>query len=221
MPKLKTPDGTELAADDVERRFAKSMAAPAADEPPAPAPAPRDVDDDGQAAAPAPSPDDARHSRTRTAKAPRGGGRGAPRRSAKASPAAAAPAPGTYAGAIAESLQALALTSAIVPVPGDLGVRLRLQGQVIDQHAAGVAKAVDLAACNNAVIRRGVESLTSGSAGWVLPAVIAVVPFAMATSQVWRAPVDEQATAAAAAFSADVRAHMEMLVAANVQSPAA
>jgi hypothetical protein len=220
VPKLKTPDGEELTVDDIERRFNKAMAAPEPDEPVAPAPQPKDAGDGQEPAAPAPSPDDARHTRTRTAKAPRGGGRGAPKRSAKASPAAAAPAVGTYVQPVAESLQGLTMAAAIMPVPGELGVRLRLQGSVIGDHTAGLARALDLAACNNAVIRRGVESLTMGSAGWVLPAVMAVVPFAMASAAVWRAPIDENATAAADAFSESVRAQL-VEAAAGGQGPTA
>ncbi|MEU9022335.1 hypothetical protein [Actinomadura sp. NPDC048394] len=203
MPKLKTPDGSTIDGDDVERRFAAAMSAPEPDEPPAPAPQPKDGDE-GQADAPAPA-DDGKHRRTRTTKAAGSRGRGGAKRPAKASPAAAAPPTGTYVQPVAEWLQGLTIAAAIVPVPGELGVRLRLQGQVVTDHTPGLARAVDLAACNNQVIRRGVEQLTMGSAGWVLPAVMATVPFAMASAAVWRAPVDERAAAAADAFSGAVR----------------
>lgn len=209
MPKLKTPDGTEFDGDEVERKFTAAMAAPEPDEPAAPAPQPKDVGE-GHTEAPAP-PDDAKHTRTRTTRAA-GRGRGAGKRTAKASPAAAAPAPGTYVQPVAEWLQGLTMAAAIVPVPGELGVRLRLQGQVVGDHAPGLARAVDLAACNNAVIRRGVEQLTMGSAGWVLPAVMAVIPFAMASNQAWRAPITEDTVTRANEFTMAMHAQMTEMV---------
>lgn len=204
--KLLTPDGAEMDEAEVNRQFAESMAAPEPEEPIAPAPEPADVDAPEQ-----PAPREKRsHTKARTAPgapgAPGGGrrGRGRPRK------VAAAPAPlpeGTFTGPVVEFLEALSIAGALVPLPdGELRTKVRVQAAMVEQHAGGLATAIDGAARHNATIRRGVEAITQGSAGWVLPAVMAVAPFAAQTLGLWKSPVNEDMMFAADTFEAATRA---------------
>lgn len=211
MPKLLTPDGAELDDAEVQRKFAEAMAAPEPDEPTAPAPEPQDPD-----APPAeePAPREQRsHGKARTTAAPRarggGGGRGRGRpRKAAAAPSAPPP-EGTFAGPVAEFLEALTIAGTLIPLPaGELRTKVRLQTGLIAMHVDGLAAAADGAACHNATIRRGVEALTQGSAGWVLPAVLAITPFVAQSLGLWRGPVDEDLVRQADAYENDVRSRI-------------
>jgi hypothetical protein len=84
-------------------------------------------------------------------------------------------------------------------------VRVRLQANLVAEHSAGLTKGIDAAAQNNAVIRRGVEALTMGSAGWVLPAVLAVAPFAASSYALWRSDVTQEMAEAALKFETAVK----------------
>jgi len=203
VPKLSTPEGEQLDTEEIERRFSRAMAEPEPDEPTAPAPARSDPD---QAPVAAPSnegqdaADEGKNTRPRTRRA---GPRAArPKASGKGRSATKAqPEEGAYVQPVTEFLQGLTYAAALTPLPpGALAVRVRLQGALVDEHTAGLAAAIDAAARHNETIRRGVESLTGGAAGWVLPAALAVMPFAMASAQLWRMPVDENVAAAAAQF---------------------
>lgn len=209
MPKLITPEG-ELDEAAVEQKFAEAMAAPEPNEPPAPAPARKET-----ASNPSPDPASSPSSaagdskaRTRAASSSTSERRKRGRGSAKTE-ASAEPAEGAYTAAVAELLDALSISTALVPLPeGDLSTRLCLQADLIGAHRQGLAVATDAAARHNALIRRGVEALTKGSAGWVLPAVLAVAPFAAQSISLWRTPVDKEMTDAAATFRTNVRAAM-------------
>jgi hypothetical protein len=219
MPKLETPDGAALAEEDVAQKFAEAMAAPEPDEPQAPAPARRagaGEDGAGGGAAGASEPRESKgdsKARTRPASGGAAGGTGARRGRPKGSgkkPAEAAPAEGAFVQPVAEFLQALTITGAVAPIPNEhLKVKTRLQAALVNQHAGGLAAAIDSAARHNAVIRRGVEALTMGSAGWVLPAVLAVAPFAAQSAGLWRTAVDEQMVQAAEQFEANVREQLQ------------
>lgn len=207
MPTLKTPDGAELDEAEVNRRFAQSMAAPEPDEPIAPAPEPNDPAQDPEPPAPT---DKASHSRTRAAKGtPARGGRRGRGRPPKAAAAPAVLPEGTFTQAVAETLEALAIGGALVPLPtAAMRTRVRLQAQLVSEHTLGLASAIDGAARHNATIRRGVEALTQGSAGWILPAVVAVAPFAAQTLNLWRSAIDEDMAKAAEAFETDVKSKL-------------
>jgi len=205
VAKLITPDG-ELDEAGVQQRFAQAMAAPEPDEPQAPAPARREPEAEPPAAAAA--PDDPKDNKarmtgaTRQPRARRTGGK-----KAATAAAAAPPVEGAYLKPTTEFLEAMVIAGALVPMPaGQLAVKIRLQARLVSEHAGGLAVAIDSAARNNAVIRRGVEALTMGSAGWVLPAVLAVAPFAAASAGLWKAEITEQMVAAANQFQAETKA---------------
>lgn len=186
------------------------MSAPEPDEPQHPAPERKDpvAEAEEKPAEPCEKPS---HTKARTTASTSGSGgqkrRGRPPK-AKAEPAA--PAEGAFVQPVAEFLQALTIVGATAPVPpGDLRTKVRLQAALVNQHVGGIATAVDAAARNNAVIRRGVEALTMGSAGWVLPAVLAVAPFAAQSAGLWRSPVAEGMAEQADGFAEAVKAQLQ------------
>lgn len=185
---LMTADGATLDLDTAERDFARSMAAPEPSEPQAPAPPRRTADPE------------APYGRTvsgRPKRAP--GGRPPKPRVTEAAPATsgtakgkAAAEPADYTGRLGEFTSALWMVMAGSPVPNDgLRLKIRAQARILKEHQGGLCQGVNLMAQHNSVIRRGVEALTMGSAGWVLPAVMAVAPFAVQTGQLWRSPPGE------------------------------
>lgn len=202
MPKLETPGGEQLDAEEVNRRFAQAMAEPEPDEPLAPAPEPKT---DPEPSAP---DNDRRHDKARTSTATAGRGRGGARRGKHSAKAAEQEpmAEGHYVRPVLEWLQSAVIVGAVAPLPpGGLRVRARLQAATIGAHSPELAKAVDSAARHNAMIRRGVESLTMGPAGWVLPAVLMIAPFAAQSLTLWRSPVDEDMITAANEFEHRIR----------------
>lgn len=199
MPEqLTTADGTQLDLDDSEQRFAAAMAAPPAGQPEPEAPAPprrEPVDpeapygrrlDGTPKKAPGGRPPKPREIEAAAAAA--GGGSGRPGESRKT--ATGGQDPRDYTQGLIEFAEALHMVLSAVPVPHDeLRVRVRVQAHVIKTNEAGLASGVNMMAQHNGTIRTGVEKLTTGSAGWVLPAVMAIAPFAVQTAALWRAPV--------------------------------
>lgn len=191
MPEtLQTADGRPVALDDTDQAFAAAMAAPRPDDPEHPAPPRRDpVDPD----APFGRTLDGRPKKRPGGRPPKPrqrelpappsgpqGGQGAP----KPAPAAA-----DYTGGLTEFTDALWMVMAATPVPWDtVRIRVRAQAYVLQANQAGVVRGVNLMAQHNGTIRWGVEKLTTGEAGWVLPAVMALAPFAVQTGMIWRAP---------------------------------
>lgn len=203
MPKLETPGGEQLDAEEVNRRFAQAMAEPEPDEPLAAAPEPNTSDP--EPAAPA---SDRRHDKPRTSAAGSGRGRGGGRRGKHSTKAAEPdpPAEGHFVRPVFELLQSAVIVGVMAPLPpGGLRVKVRLQAATIGTHSSALANAVDSAARHNAMIRRGVESLTMGPAGWVLPAVLVVAPFAAQSLALWRSPVDEDMITVANEFERQIR----------------
>jgi hypothetical protein len=127
-------------------------------------------------------------------------GRGRPPKKPDPEPAAA----GTYAAQIDEWLEGLTIVAALPLPPTPLRDRVRLQASLVDQHRPGLTRGIDLAAAHNATVRRGIESLTNGSAGWVLPAVALVIPFAYQSLAVWRGEMTPEARYEADAFARKV-----------------
>lgn len=208
MPQLVTEDGA-MDEEAVNREFARAMAAPEPNEETAPAPQRKQATESTAQPVAEPS-DDPKHDKARTSSSTgstgRSGRRGRPRKTEEAKPA---PSEGAYVQPVAELLQSLTIVGALAPIPdGPLQTRVRLQAYLVGEHAPGLATAVDSAARHNAVIRKAVESLTMGSAGWVLPAVLAVAPFAAQSLGLWRAPVTEEMAADAKGFEAQVRGAM-------------
>lgn len=211
MAKLNLPDGEQLDGEQVEARFAQAMSAPEPGEPQAPAPQRKDTPD--QDAGPVSGPavagpqGDGRHSKARTRAGSaggrgRGGGGGGRGKSTKAT-AGPPPLEGMYIEPVTEWLEALSIGAAVLPLPAsEVTVRVRLQGQLVGDFAGGLAYAIDGAARHNETIRRRVESLTMGSAGWVLPAVLAIAPFVASSAGLWRAPLSKEMVDAANAFQA-------------------
>lgn len=189
MPEgLATADGQAIDLDQAEADFHRAMAAPEPDEPIAPAPPKRAPDD--------PDAPFGRKLDGTPKKAP--GGRPAKPRVVEAPQAAGkAPKPGRgpgqaagaadYAQPLGEFTSAVWMILAAAPVPAEpLRIRLRAQAAILKDNQPGLCQGINLMAQHNGTIRRGVEALTMGSAGWVLPAVMAVAPFAVQSAQLWR-----------------------------------
>lgn len=196
MPEgLATADGQAIDLDQAEADFHRAMAAPEPDEPIAPAPPKR-----------APADDEAPYGRKvdgTPKKAP--GGRPAKPRVTESKPAAPAQGKGKsaaegtdYTQPLGEFTSALWMVMAAAPVPADeWRIKLRAQAYILKENQPGLCQGVNLMAQHNGVIRRGVEALTMGNAGWVLPAVMAVAPFAVQSAAVWKATPGELADMAA------------------------
>lgn len=195
METLATADGKPIDLDQTDAEFAKAMAAPRGDEPEAPAPPKRE----------APDPE-APYGRTKD-----GTPRGKPGRKPKQPPPRMTETPKTapppkgkaapaadYTQGLTEFSEALWMVLAATPVPWpEWRVRVRAQAYVLKETSGGLVQGVNLMAQHNGMIRTGVEKLTTGNAGWVLPAVMAVAPFAVQSAMIWRAPADELAPVAA------------------------
>jgi hypothetical protein len=190
MPEvLATADGRRIDLDESDRAFAAAMAAPRRDEPEAPAPPKREPVDpeapygrkvDGT---PKKSPG-GRPPKPRVIEAPRGAEK--PQDGRKD----AAPAQ-DYSQGLSEFTEALWMVLAATPVPWpEMRVKVRAQAYVLQANQGGVVQGVNAMAQHNGTIRWGVEKLTTGSAGWVLPAVMALAPFAVQSAMIWRAPAN-------------------------------
>ena len=181
MPEqLVTADGAAVSVEESERIFAAAMAAPPASDPEMPLPPAFD-----------PGAPHGRKLDGTPKKAP--GGRPPKARTLPPVPAVSPAPAGTkttapdYTRPLAEFTDGLWMVLAAVPVPeGNLRIRVRAQAHILKANQPGVVTAVNSMAQHNATIRWGVEKLTLGSAGWVLPAVMALAPFAVQSAQIWR-----------------------------------
>jgi hypothetical protein len=194
MPEgLATEDGTAIDLDAAERDFARAMAAPEPDEPEHPAPPKRaelteeelgarygwTVGPDGEKRAKRAKGRPSTKPRVTDAK---------PQEAQKPSkPSGKADAKPDLSGPLTELTGALWMVMAAAPIPADsLRIKVRAQAKILREHRGGLVQGINLMAQNNGTIRRGVEMLTMGGASWVLPATMAVAPFAVQSSQLWR-----------------------------------
>ena len=188
---LATADGNPIDLDASDQAFAAAMAAPASGGP-------------AEAEAPAPprrppADPEAPYGRTKDGQPKRGPG-GRPPKPREIEPpkdtggkqgSGQKPAGPGYTQQLAEFCEGLWMLGAAIPIPHDaLRIRVRCQAAVIEQNTGGIAKGVGIMAEHNGTVRAGVEKITTGSAGWVLPAMFALAPFVVQTAAVWRAPVE-------------------------------
>jgi hypothetical protein len=61
---------------------------------------------------------------------------------------------------------------------------------VLKEQQAGLVGGVNIIAQHNGIVRWGVEKLAAGDAAWIFPAALALMPFAVQTSMLWRVPVN-------------------------------
>jgi hypothetical protein len=196
MPEgLATAEGERIDFDQTERKFAAAMAAPSPDDPEAPAPP--DV--------PAADPE-APWGRTADGRPKRKPGRPPKNRArtvpgsqvSKAEPAAkggkgdSQARPGRdYTEGLSDFTQLLWMGLAGLPIPGDeRRIRCRVQAAVLKENQAGVVSGVNIMAQHSGPVRWVVEKLATGEASWIFPAVLALMPFAVQTSMLWRVPVN-------------------------------
>lgn len=196
MPEgLATAEGERIDFDQTEREFAAAMASPSSDD--AEAPAPPDVP---------PADPDAPWGRTKEGQPKRRPGR--PRKNtartvpgsqvSKAEPAAKSgkgdsqARPGRdYTEGLSDFTQLLWMGLAGLPIPGDeRRIRCRVQAAVLKENQAGVVSGVNIMAQHSGPVRWVVEKLATGEASWIFPAVLALMPFAVQTSMLWRVPVN-------------------------------
>lgn len=209
MPEgLSTEDGTAIDLDGSEREFARAMAAPEPDEPEHPAPPKRvelSEEELGEKFGWITNPDGSRRAKrakgrpstkARTVTPPPVADKSA-KPAGKGKDRDPGPAP-DFTQPLSELTSACWMVLAAAPVPVEpLRVKLRAQAKILRENQGGVVQGVAIMAAHNGVIRRGVESLTMGSAGWVLPATMALAPFAVQSMAVWRAKPEDLAELAA------------------------
>lgn len=208
MPEgLSTEDGQALDLDASEQLFARAMAAPEPSEPEHPAPPKREDPSEEELGAkygwmtdPVTGERRAKRARGRPKNPARETTKPqAPQAASKPSKPAGQPAAKPdLSGPLSDFTSALWMIAASAPIPADgLRVKVRAQALVLRENQAGLVQGVNLMAQHNGLIRRGVEMLCLGEAGWVLPAVMALAPFAVQSSAVWRADAGQLAEAAA------------------------
>jgi hypothetical protein len=193
MPEgLATAEGEKIDLDHVEQDFARAMAAPLATDPEAPAPP--DIGTDPEA----PfgrrvdgSPKKSRggrppKERPRTQETPKAlTGKQEPGKDKDKEPG-----PG-HAQGLSDFTEVLWMALAGLPIPGDeRRIRCRVQAAVLKENQAGVVGGVSIMAQHNGVIRWGVERLVGGGGAWIFPAALALMPFAVQTTMLWKAPVN-------------------------------
>src|SRR5260370_3656198 len=190
---LATEDGTAIDLDAAEQQFTMAMLAPEPGEPEHPAPPKREQLTEEELGAKygwTTGPDGER-------RAKRAKGRPAKARVTEAAPAAAgkpAKKPAENAGIkpdltqpLTELTSALWMVMAAAPIPPEpLRIKVRAQAKILRINRPGLVQGLNLMAQNNGTIRRGVEMLTMGGASWILPATMAVAPFAVQSAQLWR-----------------------------------
>lgn len=119
---------------------------------------------------------------------------------------AAAPGEGkakkNYTAPLTETFQGVWMLMAGVPTPkGEvrvLGVdlqsaslRLKAQASVLEDNGERLVSSINMMAQHNAQVARGIEKITADSGpAWILPAMMALVPFAVQSAAVWTAPVE-------------------------------
>jgi hypothetical protein len=196
MPEgLATAEGETISFDATEQEFAAAMAAPSADDPEAPGPPdlpPVDPDAPwGRTAAGEPKrkPGRPRKDRPRTVPGSSVSKPAAPQKGGKP---AAEPGPARdYSEGLGEFTQLIWMALAGLPIPWEeTRIRCRVQAAVLKENQAGVVSGVNIMAQHNKVVRWGVEKLTMGQAGWIFPAALALMPFAVQTNMLWRVPVN-------------------------------
>lgn len=190
---LATAEGDPIDLEHVEREFAAAMAAPPADDPEAPAPP--DIGTDPEA--PFGRRLDGKPKKGRGGRPPK-----EPSRTQAAPKALTGPQkggkpggdPGTardYSEGLSGFTEVLWLALAGLPIGREpLRTRCRVQAAVLKTEQAGLISGVNIMAQHNGVIRWGVEKLATGDAAWIFPAALALMPFAVQTSMLWRAPVN-------------------------------
>jgi hypothetical protein len=187
---LATAEGDPIDLEHVEREFAAAMAAPGPDEPEAPAPP--DIGSDP--GAPFGRRVDGTPKKGRGGRPPKEPARTRAALTPPEKPAKGKGDPGTardYSQALSEFTEVIWLALAGLPIPGDeQRIRCRVQAAVLKENRAGLVGGVNIMAQHNGIVRWGVEKLATGGAAWIFPAVIALMPFAVQTSMLWRVPVN-------------------------------
>jgi hypothetical protein len=205
---LATAEGEPVDLGAVDAEFARAMAAPAAGDPEAPPPPEIGADPE----APFGRKVDGTPKRGR-------GGRPPTRERARTEPGPAAlsgpqkPGKGggqqpeagrDYSAGLSDLTEVIWLALAGLPIPGEAArIRCRVQAAVIKDNQAGLVGGVNILAQHNAAVRWGVEHLAAGGGAWIFPAALALMPFAVQTSMLWRAPVNGDMQRMAEAVEAD------------------
>jgi hypothetical protein len=194
---LATADGEPIDLDPaaVEREFAAAMAVPGPgpDEPEAPAPPDIGADEE----APFGRKVDGTPKKGRGGRPPKEPSRTQPAPKALSGPqkpaagGTQATTPRDYSEGLSEFTDVIWLGLAGLPIPGDeRRIRCRVQAAVLKENQEGFVSGVNIIAQHNSVVRWGVEKLATGGGAWIFPAVLALMPFAVQTSMLWRVPVN-------------------------------
>jgi hypothetical protein len=186
---LATADGKPIDLADVDREFEAAMNAPDPEDPEHPAPP--DI---------GPADPEAPFGRRLDGKPKtRPGGRPPKREKPRETTAAAAAgSPADYSQGLADFTEVIWMALAGTPIGNrELRIRARVQAQVLKANQAGVVSGVNIMAQHNGAVRWGVERLAGGGGAWIFPAALALMPFAVQTAALWRAPVTGDMEAAA------------------------
>jgi hypothetical protein len=194
MPEqLATAEGEQVDLAHVDQEFAAAMAAPPATDPEAPAP----PDIGADPGAPFGRRVDGQPKKGRGGRPPKEPARTAPGSAALSGPQKPAKDKGQaepgrdYSQGLSDFTEVVWLALAGLPIPGDeRRIRCRVQAAVLKTNQAGVVGGVNIVAQHNGAVRWGVEKLAGGGGAWIFPAALALMPFAVQTTMLWKAPVN-------------------------------
>lgn len=178
MPEgLMTADGATVSVPPVEQEFAELQAAQA-----------RAADEQAEHAAPPKKDPEAPYGRTADGKPKKGPGGRPPKKKAPAAdqPRVAAPTAADgpkrdFSEPLAELADAVWVSMAMAPFPP-----LEAQAALWKAHKPGLVAGFNIAAQNNAMIRRAIEA--SEKKTWILALAGAVLPLVQQSAQLWSNP---------------------------------
>jgi hypothetical protein len=106
-----------------------------------------------------------------------------------------------YREPLMESVEGVWMILAAIPTPDKpakiagidvqaLAIRAKAQAAVLEDNAGQVVQAANVVAQHNKQFGRGVEKWVADTGpAWILPAMMAILPFVVQSAQVWRVPV--------------------------------
>jgi len=137
----------------------------------------------------------------------------------------------TYRQKVSELTDTVWMVTAAVPIADakilgrdirPVAVRAKAQGALIREQKPALIEGVAAMAEHSSVVARGLDWLSSdGGPGWLIPACMALIPFAVQSAALWRGPIEQAEPLAARSAAEFAELAHAMMAAGNVDQPAA